>query len=147
MRGTCSIAILALAAGLAGCATGPGARLSAEGLGSSCAALNGRAIEALRIALPTSGARIESATLVSTTGTLPDACRILGEIAPVDPKAPAIKFQLNLPPHWNGKTLQYGGGGFNGVLITGLAPLRDAPNGMRTPLAQGYATFGTDSGH
>ena len=60
---------------------------------------------------------------------------------------PRIHFQLNLPANWNGKALQYGGGGFNGVLITGLAPLRDAPHGAPTPLAQGYATFGTDSGH
>lgn len=77
----------------------------------------------------------------------PAYCRLLGGIGPLDPKAPAIKFQLNLPLDWNGKALQYGGGGFNGVLITGLAPLRDAPHAAPTPLAQGYATFGTDSGH
>ena len=147
MRRTCSIPVLALAAGLAGCAVGPGVTLTADGFASGCVAQGGRRIEASRIGLPTGGARIDSATLVSTTGTIPDACRLLGEIAPVDPKAPAIRFQLNLPPNWNGKTLQYGGGGFNGVLITGLAPLRDAPRGMPVPLAQGYATFGTDSGH
>ena len=147
MRRIYSIPAFALAAALAGCAAGPGALLSAEGLSANCTAMSGRRIEASRINLPTSGARIESATLVKKTEALPEHCRLLGEIAPVDPKAPQIKFQLNLPPHWNGKTLQYGGGGFNGVLITGLAPLRDAPNAMPAPLAQGYATFGTDSGH
>jgi hypothetical protein len=147
MRRFYSISAFAMAAGVAGCASGPGATLSAESLASSCSALNGHRIEASRIALPTSGARIESATLVRRTETLPEHCRLLGEIAPVDPKAPAIRFQLNLPATWNGKTLQYGGGGFNGVLITGLAPLRDAPHGMPAPLEQGYATFGTDSGH
>ncbi len=141
-----SYPIVAFAVALAGCA-GPGVTLTEESLASSCAALNGRRIEASRINLPTSGARIETSTLVRKTDSQPDYCRLLGDISPVDPKAPAIKFQLNLPAHWNGKTLQYGGGGFNGVLITGLAPLRDAPNGMPTPLAQGYATFGTDSGH
>lgn len=149
MRG--AYPILALAASLlAGCASAPPPPLSPQDLATRCTSQSGRKIDASRIALPTSGARIDSATLVpATTATpaLPDHCRLLGEIAPVDPKAPPIKFQLNLPPHWNGKTLQYGGGGFNGVLITGLAPLRDAPHGMPAPLAQGYATFGTDSGH
>ena len=42
-------------------------------------------------------------------------------IAPTDPSAPPIKFQVNLPVEWNGRSLQYGGGGFNGVLITGLS--------------------------
>ncbi len=124
---------------------------SPEDLAGRCAALGAVRIEPARIGLPSSGAKIESAALIRKTAdakqATPDYCQLLGEIAPVDPKAPAIKFQLNLPLQWNGKTLQYGGGGFNGVLITGLAPLRDAPNGIPTPLAQGYATFGTDSGH
>ena len=62
---------------------------------------------------PTPAARITPAT--------PEFCRVLGRIAPVDPKAPPIRFQVNLPLAWNGRTVQYGGGGFNGVLITGLA--------------------------
>src|SRR5215212_4080873 len=44
--------------------------------------------------------------------------KVLGQIAPSDPNAPPIKFQVNLPVEWNGRSLQYGGGGFNGVLIT-----------------------------
>ena len=43
--------------------------------------------------------------------------------------------------------MQYGGGGFNGVLITGLAPLRDAPLDLPPPVARGFMTYGTDSGH
>jgi feruloyl esterase len=54
---------------------------------------------------------------------------------------------VNLPTTWNGKALQYGGGGFNGTLITGLAPLRDAAPGDALPLTRGYVTLGTDSGH
>ena len=40
--------------------------------------------------------------------------------------------------HWNGRTVQYGGGGFNGVLITGvgLPPARRFDSA--SPLAQGY---------
>jgi feruloyl esterase len=77
----------------------------------------------------------------------PAFCKMLGHIDPTDPNAPPIKFEINLPTEWNGRSLQYGGGGFNGVLITGLAfpPAHrfDTPS----PLAQGFVTYGTDSGH
>lgn len=88
---------------------------------------------------PTPAARITPAT--------PEHCRVVGRIAPLDPAAPPIRFQINLPLQWNGRTVQYGGGGFNGTLITatGLPPAQrfDTPS----PLAQGYVTYGTDSGH
>ena len=62
---------------------------------------------------PTPAARVTPANA--------EFCKVLGQIAPPDPNAPPIKFQVNLPIEWNGRSLQYGGGGFNGVLITGLA--------------------------
>jgi feruloyl esterase len=77
----------------------------------------------------------------------PAYCKVLGFIAPIDSTAPPINFQVNLPITWNGKAIQYGGGGLNGVLVTGLAFLRDAPPNVPMPLAQGYVTLGTDSGH
>src|SRR4029079_9277307 len=40
-----------------------------------------------------------------------------------------------------------GGGGFNGVLISGLSLLPAAPYDNPSPLAQGFVTDGTDSGH
>ena len=66
---------------------------------------------------------------------------------PVDPKAPPILFQVNLPTQWNGRSVQYGGGGFNGVLINGLSLVPAARFDTPAPLAQGYVTVGTDSGH
>ncbi len=72
---------------------------------------------------------------------------MLGHIAPIDPAAPPILFQVNLPAQWNGRSVQYGGGGFNGVLISGLGLVPAARFGSPTPLAQGYVTVGTDSGH
>jgi Tannase and feruloyl esterase len=107
--------------------------------------------------------RIDSATMVGPTPLAvaekgptpatritpanPEFCRVLGQIAPSDPKAPPIKFQVNLPIDWNGRSLQYGGGGFNGVLITGLALPPAFPFGTTSPLARGFVTYGTDSGH
>ena len=145
---------------IAGCAHVPESARplrSAADLAKACPALQGQSIHPSRVGLPSGEARIASAKLVSANAesvssgavqpATPEYCLLLGSIAPLDPKAPLINFQLNLPLQWNGKTLQYGGGGFNGTLITGLAPLRDAPNGAQSPLTQGYATLGTDSGH
>jgi feruloyl esterase len=36
---------------------------------------------------------------------------VLGAIAPIDPQAPMIQFQINLPMTWNGRSVQYGGVG------------------------------------
>jgi tannase/feruloyl esterase len=88
---------------------------------------------------PTPAGRINPAT--------PQFCRVLGHIEPADPKAPPILFELNLPLQWNGRSVQYGGGGFNGVLITGVGLPPAAPFDGPSPLAKGFATYGTDSGH
>jgi feruloyl esterase len=77
----------------------------------------------------------------------PAFCKVLGHIEPTDPTAPPIKFEVNLPVEWNGRSLQYGGGGFNGVLITGLALPPAYPFDKPSPLARGFVTYGTDSGH
>jgi hypothetical protein len=77
----------------------------------------------------------------------PAFCKVLGHIAPRDANAPPIKFEVNLPVDWNGRSLQYGGGGFNGVLITGLGLPPAYPFDKASPLARGFVTYGTDSGH
>jgi Tannase and feruloyl esterase len=133
---------------------------------AACAALSAP-IAASAIGLPTGGAIVESVALVAPSPlavrpkvpfgppppevaiapALPEYCQVTGAIVPVDPKAPPIRFQVNLPTDWNGNSMQYGGGGFNGVLITGLA-LTPSPRPDRpAPLARGYVTYGTDSGH
>ncbi len=112
---------------------------------AECAALEGAAVAPADIGLPSGPATIVAASL-QTSGTA-SFCALRGVIQPVDQKAPLIIYQINLPSAWNGKAVQYGGGGFNGVLISGLDPLRDAPLGAPTPVQQGYATWGTDSGH
>jgi pimeloyl-ACP methyl ester carboxylesterase len=110
-----------------------------------CAKLAGISIPASAIGLPTTGAAVTSAedTSVPTDGSF---CKVLGAIHPVDSTAPDILFELNLPAKWNGKALQMGGGGYNGRLMTGLDGRFPDPQ-KPLPLAQGYATFGSDSGH
>jgi feruloyl esterase len=118
---------------------------SAPASAFDCAALIGATIPKSAIGLPTSGAVVASASLVSDprNGTY---CKLTGGIRPVDPTAPDILFQVNLPAKWNGKALHIGGGGYDGRLITAEDARYPDPKAP-TPLAQGYATFASDSGH
>ncbi|MFC5607832.1 tannase/feruloyl esterase family alpha/beta hydrolase [Variovorax soli] len=116
----------------------------------ACADLSGKTIAAADIGLPTGGATITEATSMAAgaAGNLyGDYCRLRGTIAPVNPGSPVINFALNLPAQWNRKTIHFGGGGFNGTLIDGTEPIRFGPAGKPAPLALGYATYGSDSGH
>src|SRR5438105_1273075 len=95
-----------------------------------CADLANLKIAPSEIGLPTSGATISSAQIqtVPTDPAAPGAtseyCKVLGAILPVDPNAPPVNFEVNLPTQWNGRAVQYGGGGTNGTLISGLTALR-----------------------
>jgi len=162
IRSTCW-ALAAGAAVLAGCSTTSPGVLTGGDAKAGCAALAGARIEPAQIGLPSGAATIGSATLMAPaalavaergptpaatiTPATPEYCKVLGQIAPLDPQAPPINFQVNLPTQWNGRSVQYGGGGFNGVLINALALVPAAPYDKPAPLALGYATVGTDSGH
>ncbi|MDT7834639.1 tannase/feruloyl esterase family alpha/beta hydrolase [Aquabacterium sp. OR-4] len=167
----------AAAAVLAGCSLWPprsvmpdssaGGAVPLRDVADTCRGLAGQTIEPGLIGanakLASGAARIDSATwqaaaplAVAERGPTPAAlitpatpayCKVLGQIAPVDLKAPPILFQINLPAQWNGRSVQYGGGGFNGTLISGLGLLPAARFDQPAPLARGYATYGTDSGH
>src|SRR5690606_15209769 len=73
----------------------------------SCAELNGLTVAAAEIGLPTSGAVVTGTEVVPAAGAgvaaVGEYCKVLGDINPVDPNAPPIKFQVNLPASWNGK--------------------------------------------
>jgi pimeloyl-ACP methyl ester carboxylesterase len=119
----------------------------------TCADLAGLKISAAEVELPNGGVSIASATMATVPAdplkpeATRDFCKVLGSVLPVDPAAPPVNFQVNLPTEWNGRAIQYGGGGSNGVLITGLNPLRDARAETPVPVARGFATWGTDAGH
>lgn len=108
-------------------------------------------IDAGQIGLATRGAQVTEVRLVREKGTgktaIGNHCLVTGEIAPVDPAAPKILFQIALPQLWNGKALMMGGGGFNGVIPRVEGNLQNTTADMPTPLARGYAVFGSDSGH
>src|SRR5258708_5459258 len=131
-RYACSVAAIAVVA----------AWTAPANAATACADLAGLKIAAGDIGLPTSGATISSAQIqtVPADPLNPDAkreyCKVLGAIAPVDANAPPVNFEVNLPSQWNGKAVQYGGGGTNRTLITGLAPLRDPRPHPAAPIAR-----------
>jgi len=123
------------------------ASASQSGAAVSCQALDAADVAATAIGLPTRGAHVDSASVVRATADTGEYCKLLGRIVSVDASAPPIKFQLNLPMVWNQKSMQLGGGGFDGTLVTGEGNVSHALAGSKTPLQRGYATFGSDSGH
>jgi hypothetical protein len=150
-------ALFAAALALAGCqgeaaSSAPATTAAAPALSptEACAQLAGTSIPASAIGLPTTGATIVSAELIAADATdneNGEFCKVLGAIHPASYTAPDINFEVNLPTNWNGKTLQMGGGGFNGSVVTGLGRPTLHPPSAPTPLASGYVTLGSDSGH
>ncbi|NEK60058.1 tannase/feruloyl esterase family alpha/beta hydrolase [Geodermatophilus sabuli] len=139
-------AALALATGAVTAATlAPTAAAATTPTG--CADLVGTEVPADAIGLPTSGAVVDSATVVPAAAPLPEYCDVRFTIRRVDPDAPDVSARVNLPTDWNGRGMHFGGGGYNGVVpeATGNAP--SAPPDTPPPLARGYATFASDSGH
>jgi len=115
---------------------------------AKCAGLRGMSIPAAAIGEPTSGADVYFAQYVDGDAAAGGAyCQLNGGIDPVDPEAPDINFQVNLPLQWNSKAIQFGGGGYNGTLRTATDQVSFGAADAKTPLQRGYATYGSDSGH
>ncbi|MGY1682483.1 tannase/feruloyl esterase family alpha/beta hydrolase [Geodermatophilus sp. SYSU D01176] len=123
----------------------------AADVAARCAALEGVAIPAGALGLPTTGGEVTAASVVPASGggaaAIGEHCRVSAALHPVDPAAPDIQVQVALPTTWNRKALMFGGGGYNGTIppVDGNVPFGppDAPR----PLGRGYATFASDSGH
>jgi len=111
-----------------------------------CSQLEGKPLAASVMSLATGGAQIDSAEWHEQAGD-GGYCRLRGVIHPVRYTAPDIQFQVNLPEHWNRKTLHFGGGGFNGELVEATGHYTKQPADQLPPLQQGYVTYGSDSGH
>lgn len=108
----------------------------------TCAPLADLTIAPKKIGLPTRGAEVDTAVWDATG----NYCAVTGWIHAVS--APQdMQFQVNLPGAWNGRTLQFGGGGFDGSLVTATGLYTAQPAGTPTALAQGWVTLGSDGGH
>ena len=88
---------------------------------------------------PTPAARVTPAN--------PEFCKVLGQIAPSDPKAPPIKFQVNSRSNGTAARCNMAAAASTACSITGLGLPPAFPFGTTSPLARGFVTYGTDSGH
>ncbi|MDB5825487.1 MAG: hypothetical protein JWR21_4191, partial [Herminiimonas sp.] len=116
----------------------------------ACAKIAGMFIPRGAIGLPTSGAVVKTVDMVAADAKdnpNGEYCAVKGVIVPVAADAPNMEFQVNLPSTWNSKAVQYGGGGYDGVLVTGLGPAGLQPANIENPLKQGFVTLGSDGGH
>ena len=114
-----------------------------------CARLNQLEIPASAMSLPTRGGRVASASVRTAvvSGETVTYCQVDADISPVDPSAPDIRMRVDLPQHWNRKAMMFGGGGYNGTVPDLTANVPFGPADRPAPLARGYATFASDSGH
>jgi hypothetical protein len=128
----------------------------------ACSSLEGMQIASTEIGLPTTGALVEAASSVPAAEqrvednqvilATPEYCKVTGHISPVDPAAPPINFQVNLPGNWNHKAAQMGGSGLNGSIPISLtSAMRWGPESIPPDapyaLSRGFAVYGSDSGH
>src|SRR5262249_18728490 len=117
---------------------------------ADCALLKDFSSPASAIALPTSGAVVQTAVAVGASdqgNANGDFCKVVGVVKPKNSGSPSLEFEVNLPLSWNRRALQMGGGGYDGSLVTGLTPFTLQPANTPTPLKQGFVTLGSDGGH
>src|SRR5688572_14026718 len=107
----------------------------------------GSTVPTARMGEPVGGVTLDAPVWVPEAATVQAHCRIDGLIAPATPGPTArpINFRVLLPAAWSRRAAHLGGGGMNGV-IPNLTGNPAGPMGG-TPLARGFATYGSDSGH
>jgi len=126
----------------AGSGSGPATRTIAE---ADCTAAKlGTEIPVKAIGEPVSAVTLNAPQWHAEANGTPAYCSVEGSLAPVDKSAPPIRFGVALPTSWSLRGAQLGGGGMNGMIprLTG-----GVGRGGPTLLQQGFATYGSDSGH
>ena len=108
------------------------------------AAKIGTSIAPSALGEPVRAVTLAEPSWVEATGGAPAHCRVNGTMTPIDtaPTSRPINFSVVLPASWSRRAAQLGGGGMNGVVPN----LTGGPGGT-SPLARGFATYGSDSGH
>ncbi|HYQ57563.1 MAG TPA: tannase/feruloyl esterase family alpha/beta hydrolase [Draconibacterium sp.] len=99
----------------------------------------GTSIPASEIGEPVGSVKLYAPRWIEAEGSNPDYAVVEGSIFPADPNGWPINFRALLPSDWSRRTLQQGGGGFNGTIT-----VRD---GFHPLLSKGYVLYGSDSGH
>jgi len=107
----------------------------------------GSGIPVSAIGEPVSVVTLKDPEWKGASGSNPAYCSVDGSMAPVSREANAkpINFRVLLPASWSRRSAQFGGGGMNGMIpnLTGGADMGPGPSLIQ----QGFATYGSDSGH
>jgi feruloyl esterase len=149
MRNSFLFTLLTTAIALSGPAS-PADQRTAQLSSETCTGLQAFAIPASAIGLPSTGATVQTAAMVSGSekGNINgDFCKVIGVVKPHNTVSPNLEFEVNLPATWNGRVVQMGGGGYDGSLVTGLTVYSNQTPDTDTPLKRGYVTLGSDGGH
>ncbi|PTX05123.1 tannase/feruloyl esterase family alpha/beta hydrolase [Pararhodobacter aggregans] len=93
------------------------------------------------------GVSVTSAQPVAATDAQPAHCEVLAQVPPSDPEGWPINLRVVLPEEWSGAAVQFGGGGYNGII-----PRQDGGRWQTADAAaafphRGHVTFSGDSGH
>ena len=128
----------------AGTGASPGSGTATKTEADCTAAKLGTEIPVKAIGEPVSAVSLTAPQWHAEANGTPAYCSVEGSIAPVDKNAPPIRFGVALPGSWALRGAQLGGGGMNGTVprLTG-----GVGRGGPSLLQQGFATYGSDSGH
>ena len=99
----------------------------------------GTSIPVSAIGEPVSSVKLYPPRWIEATDATPAYGVVEGSIFPVDPNGWPINFRVLLPASWSYRALQSGGGGMNGSIT-----VREGKNPL---INQGFALYGSDSGH
>ncbi len=99
----------------------------------------GTSIPVSAIGEPVSSVKLYPPRWIEATDATPAYGVVEGSIFPVDPNGWPINFRVLLPASWSYRSLQSGGGGMNGSIT-----VREGKNPL---INQGFALYGSDSGH
>ncbi|MBN1833418.1 MAG: tannase/feruloyl esterase family alpha/beta hydrolase [Deltaproteobacteria bacterium] len=107
----------------------------------------GSSIPVSAIGEPVSGVTLKSPVWNNAVNSSPGYCSVDGSMAPVskEPNAKPINFRVILPASWSRRAAHMGGSGNNGF-IPNLLMGADMFSGASL-VSQGFATYGSDSGH
>ena len=96
-------------------------------------------IPASSIGEPVGSVKLYEPRWIEATDNTPAYGVVEGSIFPVDPQGWPINFRVLLPSSWSHRSMQAGGGGMNGTIT-----VREGRNPL---LGEGFALYGSDSGH
>ena len=89
---------------------------------------------------------VTSTETVAADDSRPEACIVMASLAQGDGVSP-INFRVTLPTDWSGRSVQYGGGGFNGVIRDNQGARWQTPEAEAAFPFKNHVTFEGDSGH